>query len=123
MIWSSILVKSSAGIGEYVSQEIQEINEIVVAQNGLLKVIFENDYLQDTAISSVYVKSVPNIRSRLSRLRPGMVLSSRQTVCMRIRAATDHHLKLMREHCAASVQIKAAGGVRTLDDLPSSSQA
>jgi deoxyribose-phosphate aldolase len=27
------------------------------------------------------------------------------------------HLKLMRQHCPASVQIKAAGGVRTLDDL------
>jgi deoxyribose-phosphate aldolase len=31
--------------------------------------------------------------------------------------ATDHHLMLMRQHCAASVQIKAAGGVRTLDDV------
>jgi deoxyribose-phosphate aldolase len=30
--------------------------------------------------------------------------------------ATDHHLKLMREICDPSVQIKAAGGVRTLDD-------
>ena len=31
--------------------------------------------------------------------------------------ATDHHLRLMREHCPATVGIKAAGGVRTLDDL------
>ena len=27
------------------------------------------------------------------------------------------HLKLMREQCGEKVQIKAAGGVRTLDDL------
>ena len=33
------------------------------------------------------------------------------------KGATDHHLRLMREHCPPSVRIKAAGGVRTLDDL------
>jgi deoxyribose-phosphate aldolase len=31
--------------------------------------------------------------------------------------ATDHHLKLMRAHCKKEVRIKAAGGIRTLDDL------
>ena len=31
--------------------------------------------------------------------------------------ATDHHLRLMRAHCPPEVGIKAAGGVRTLDDL------
>ena len=31
--------------------------------------------------------------------------------------ATDRHLALMRAHCPPSIQIKAAGGVRTLDDL------
>jgi deoxyribose-phosphate aldolase len=31
--------------------------------------------------------------------------------------ATDHHLRLMREHCPRTIGIKAAGGVRTLDDL------
>jgi len=33
------------------------------------------------------------------------------------KGATDHHLMLMRKHAAASVQIKAAGAIRTLDDL------
>lgn len=31
--------------------------------------------------------------------------------------ATDHDLQLMRAHCSAQVQIKAAGGIRTLDDV------
>ncbi len=31
--------------------------------------------------------------------------------------ATVPQLKLMRKHCGDQVQIKAAGGVRTLDDL------
>ena len=33
------------------------------------------------------------------------------------KGATIPHLKLMREHAGPEVQIKAAGGVRTLDDL------
>jgi deoxyribose-phosphate aldolase len=31
--------------------------------------------------------------------------------------ATDHDLELMRQHAIPSVQVKAAGGVRTLEDL------
>ena len=33
------------------------------------------------------------------------------------KGATYRHLQLMKENCAESVQIKAAGGVRTLDYL------
>jgi deoxyribose-phosphate aldolase len=33
------------------------------------------------------------------------------------KGATDHDLKLMRENCLPEIQIKAAGGIRTLDDL------
>lgn len=33
------------------------------------------------------------------------------------KGATDEHLKLMRKETGSHVQIKAAGGVRTLDDL------
>ncbi len=33
------------------------------------------------------------------------------------KGATLHHLKLMRRHVDKDIQIKAAGGVRTLDDL------
>jgi deoxyribose-phosphate aldolase len=31
--------------------------------------------------------------------------------------ATDHDLALMRKECVASIQVKAAGGIRTLDDV------
>ena len=31
--------------------------------------------------------------------------------------ATDHQLRVMRQHSPSSVQLKAAGGVRSLDDL------
>ena len=34
-----------------------------------------------------------------------------------MKGATYNHLKIMRDHTPSSVQIKAAGGIRTLDDL------
>jgi len=33
------------------------------------------------------------------------------------KGATEEHLKLMRKTCPPGVQIKAAGGVRSLDDM------
>ena len=33
------------------------------------------------------------------------------------KGATDHDLKLMRENCNSNIEIKAAGGIRTLEDL------
>ena len=36
---------------------------------------------------------------------------------MLYRGATDHDLKLMRKACLPHIQIKAAGGIRTLDDV------
>lgn len=108
--------KVLGGDWEYVSQEIQEINDVVVAHKGLLKVIFENDFLRETHIIKLC--------EICSQHQVGFVKTStgygfvRQANGMyAYQGATDRHLKLMREHCAANVQIKAAGGVRTLDDL------
>ncbi|MDY0092437.1 MAG: deoxyribose-phosphate aldolase [Candidatus Vecturithrix sp.] len=108
--------KVVGGDWEYVSQEIQEINEIVVAQNGLLKVIFENDYLQDAHIIRL-CEICSQHQVAFVKTSTGYGFVKQTNGLYAYQGATDHHLKLMREHCAASVQIKAAGGVRTLDDL------
>ncbi|KAF3161473.1 hypothetical protein TWF788_002496 [Orbilia oligospora] len=77
--------KVLSGDWEYVTSEIRQINDAVTKHGAILKVIFENDYLQHEHIIKL--------------------------------CATPPHLKIMREHSAPEVQIKAAGGVRTLDDL------
>ena len=33
------------------------------------------------------------------------------------KGATEHHVRLMRQHCAPHIRIKASGGIRTLDDV------
>ena len=101
---------------EYVSSEIKAVNDVVVSNGGILKVIFENDYLEDAhiirlcEICSQHAVAFVKTSTGYGFVRQPNGLYSYQ-------GATDHHLMLMRQHCAASVQIKAAGGVRTLDDV------
>ena len=101
---------------DYVSKEIEIVNKTVIENNAILKVIFENDYLDDhhiiklcqicTAQAVAFVKT-----------STGYGFVKQQNGSYSYRGATDHHLRLMRQHCPPSIQVKAAGGIRTLDDL------
>lgn len=101
---------------DYVSQEIHAVNRVVVGQQALVKVIFENDYLEDSHIVRLcQICSDHNVAFVKTSTGYGFV---RQANGMYTYAgATDHHLCLMRSNSAPHVAIKAAGGVRTLDDL------
>jgi deoxyribose-phosphate aldolase len=100
----------------YVSAEIEALNGAVVGGKGLLKVIFENDYLEDAHIIRLCeICSAHEVAFVKTSTGYGFV---RQPDGMySYKGATDHHLRLMRAHCPPNVQVKAAGGVRTLDDL------
>ncbi len=100
----------------YVSDEIKAINDVVVANNGLLKVIFENDYLQDEQIIKL-CQICSTHAVAFVKTSSGYGFVKQPNGMYDYKGATDHHLKLMRANCPPSVQIKAAGGVRNLDDL------
>lgn len=90
----------------YVRADIQAIVDVTHAAGQKVKVIFENCYLQDThkirlceicgEVGADWVKTSTGYGSG---------------------GATDADLTLMRRHSPAHVQVKAAGGVRTLDRL------
>jgi len=108
--------KALGGDWDYVTTEIHAIQDIVVANKAILKVIFENDFLEDHHIiklcevcSDIGVAFVKTSTGYGFVKQPGGMYS--------YKGATLHHLMLMLRHCAPGVQIKAAGGVRTLDDL------
>ena len=110
------LGKVIGGDWSYVSQDIKAVNDVVVSNGALLKVIFENDYLEDAQIiqlceicASHAVAFVKTSSGYGFVKQPNGMYSSQ--------GATDHHLRLMRQHSPSSVQLKAAGGVRSLDDL------
>jgi deoxyribose-phosphate aldolase len=101
---------------EYVDAEVAALNQAVLARGAILKLIFENDYLQELHIG--------RLCDICSRHRVAFVKTSTGYGFVRLpdghyayRGATDAHLRLMRERCPPEVRIKAAGGLRTLDDL------
>jgi len=108
--------KVLGGDWAYVSAEIKAINEAVVAQGALLKVIFENDYLQDSHIVRL-CEICSEHRVAFVKTSTGYGFVKQADGRYAYQGATDRHLALMRQHSAPAVQIKAAGGVRTLDDL------
>ena len=100
----------------YVSDEIRDINNAVVQNGAILKVIFENDYLQDEHIIRL-CEICSEHKVAFVKTSSGYGFVKQASGDYNYKGATDHHLALMRKHSAPEVQIKAAGGVRTLDDL------
>ncbi len=100
----------------YVSTEIKAVNEVVVTNQAILKVIFENDYLDESHIIKL-CEICSAHRVAFVKTSTGYGFVKHENGMYSYKGATIPHLKLMRQHCLPSVKIKAAGGVRTLNDL------
>jgi deoxyribose-phosphate aldolase len=108
--------KVLGGDWNYVSDEIKQINDTVIAENNILKVIFETDYLNTGQIIKLCkICSAHSVAFVKTSTGYGFVKQSNGMYSYK--GATDEHLKLMKQNCTGKVQIKAAGGVRTLDDV------
>jgi deoxyribose-phosphate aldolase len=98
--------RARSGDWDYVRDEIQGLTEMTHAGGAKIKVIFENAYHDDAA------------KIRLCEICGEIGVDWVKTSTgYAATGATDEDLKLMRKHSPASVQVKAAGGVRDLDAL------
>lgn len=95
-----------SGNWDYVRDDIKAVIDVTHARKQKVKVIFENCHLKDEH------------KIRLCRIC-GEVGADwvKTSTGYGTSGATDEDLKLMRKHAPAHVQVKAAGGVRTLDRL------
>jgi deoxyribose-phosphate aldolase len=101
---------------EYVSGEIAAVNHATVDNGAILKVIFENDYLEDKHI--IKLCEICSLHAvAFVKTSTGYGFVKQPNGMYSYAGATDHHLRLMRERCPQTIGLKAAGGVRTLDDL------
>ncbi|HWA86097.1 MAG TPA: deoxyribose-phosphate aldolase [Opitutus sp.] len=100
----------------YVKSDIAAVNAACVARGAILKVIFENDYLPEKSIVDL-CRISSEVGVAFVKTSTGYGFVKQPNGDYNYRGATEAHLKLMRTNCPPSVQIKAAGGVRTLDDL------
>jgi deoxyribose-phosphate aldolase len=107
--------KVLGGQWDYVSDEIRTVNDACVGRGALLKVIFENDYLKDEHIIRLCEICTAH-RVAFVKTSTGYGFVKQPDGTYNYRGATAEHLKLMRAQCAEFVRVKAAGGIRTLDD-------
>jgi deoxyribose-phosphate aldolase len=108
--------KALGGDWDFVAADIDAVNRACVAQGALLKVIFETDYLRDEHIVRL-CRMCSELRVAFVKTSTGYGFVKQPGGDYNYKGATDHVLVLMRQYAAPEVQIKAAGGVRTLDDL------
>jgi deoxyribose-phosphate aldolase len=92
------------------------VNAACTARGAILKVIFENDYLPDAAIVRLCELCTEH-GIAFVKTSSGYGFVKQPNGDYNYQGATDSQLRLMRQHSGPRVQLKAAGGVRTLDDL------
>ena len=98
--------KVLSGDWDYVQADIAAVTEVTHAGGAIVKVIFENCYLSDEQ------------KIRLCAICGEIGVDFVKTSTgYGTGGATIADLQLMRAHSPANVQVKAAGGVRTLDGL------
>jgi deoxyribose-phosphate aldolase len=98
--------KVRSGDWDYVRADIGAVVDVAHQAGRQVKVIFENCYLQD-AHKIRLCEICGELRADWVKTSTGYGTGG----------ATVEDIKLMRAHAAAHVQVKAAGGVRTLDAL------
>jgi deoxyribose-phosphate aldolase len=108
--------KVLGGDWDYVTEEIRQINDAVTSKGAILKVIFENDYLKPKDIVRL-CQICAQLGVAFVKTSTGYGFVKQADGTYIYKGATIRDLKLMRENCGREMQIKAAGGVRTLDDL------
>jgi deoxyribose-phosphate aldolase len=101
----------------YIEKEITEIVKVTKIYKVILKVIFENDYL----IKDLYKIKLCEICSKAKvefiKTSTGYGFKKMPDGTYNYDGSVDSDLILMRKYSAPEVKIKAAGGIRTLDDL------
>lgn len=109
--------KVLSGDWEYVEREVTALVEVARRRKALLKVIFENDFLPDDATKVRLCRICSAAGVDFVKTSTGYGFVKQKAGGYNYRGATDHDLALMRRECPPAVQVKAAGGVRTLDDV------
>jgi deoxyribose-phosphate aldolase len=95
-----------SGQVDYVEKEIKAVVDAAHARGAIVKVIFENAYLTDSQKAEA-CHACERAGADFVKTSTGFASTG----------ATMADLKLMRSACSGKVRLKAAGGVRSLDDV------
>jgi len=101
---------------EYVTNEIASIVAVTKKHRAALKVIFENDFLPEDKYKIRLCEICSELKVEFVKTSTGYGFVKQPDGSYGYKGATHHDLVLMRKYSGPSVEVKAAGGIRTLED-------
>lgn len=101
----------------YVKKEIYAILKECHKHGAILKVIFENDFLPKDKYKVKLCKICSTLGVEFVKTSTGYGYTKQADGSYNYKGATEADVRLMRKNSAPEVQVKAAGGIRTLDEL------
>ncbi len=101
---------------DYVTNEIASIVAVTKKHGAALKVIFENDFLSNDLHKIKLCEICSQLKVEFVKTSTGYGFNKQSDGSYSYKGATEDDLILMRRYSDKSVEVKAAGGVRTLED-------
>ncbi len=102
---------------DYVEEEIRSVTQICHLNKAIVKVIFETDYVTKTEDKIRLCEICTNAGADFVKTSTGYGFVKQANGDFNYKGATVEDIQLMRKNSGPKVQVKCAGGVRTLDDL------
>ena len=96
--------------------ELRAVVDAAHRHGAITKVIFENDFLTSDEQKTRLCQISEGAGAEFVKTSTGYAFVKQPGGGYNYRGATEHDVRLMRKHCSAKVQIKAAGCVRTYAD-------
>jgi deoxyribose-phosphate aldolase len=109
--------KALQGDWDYVREEILQVTGTCHRHGAIVKVIFETDFVTREADIIQLCRICTDAGADYVKTSTGFGFVRNESGVYGYRGATIPVLKLMKAHIGAGVRLKAAGGVRTLDQL------
>jgi deoxyribose-phosphate aldolase len=100
----------------YVERDIRAVADAARRSGAVTKVIFETGLLPDDETKVRLCRISEAAGTAFVKTSTGFGFIKRTDGTMVATGATEHDVRLMREHCGPKVQIKASGGIRGYDD-------
>lgn len=109
--------KALSGEWRFVEDEIRRVTETCHQHHAIVKVIFETDYITDAADKIKLCEICTKVGADFVKTSTGYGFVKTSTGDFNYKGATVEDIELMKKHSGPATRVKAAGGVRTLDDL------
>ncbi len=105
------------GRWEYVEEEIKAVTGVCHKNGAIVKVIFETDYVTNEDDITKLCQICTNVGADYVKTSSGFGFVKQANGYYNYKGATIPVLELMKKSIGPNVKVKAAGGVRTLDQL------